>query len=45
MAVDFLTDVPVQRYGRYRGEPAPEPLARYFDVGDADRSLIATRRA
>jgi hypothetical protein len=44
MPVDFLTDVPAQRYGCYCCEPAPEQLARDFYVGDADRALIAIRR-
>ena len=44
MPVDFLTDAPAQRYGRYCREPAPEQLARYFYVGDADRAFMAIRR-
>lgn len=45
MPVEFLTDEQAGAYGRFVGEPTGPELERFFFLDDADRNLIALRRA
>jgi TnpA family transposase len=45
MPVEFLSDEQVAAYGSFVGEPARAAVERFFYLDDADRYLIAQRRA
>ena len=42
--MDFLSDEQARRYGRYKANPTPAQLSRYFYLDDGDRQEIAVRR-
>ena len=44
MPVEFLTEDPQRRYGRYPEDPSPLQLARYVHFDDRDHQRIAPRR-
>ncbi len=44
MAMDFLTDAQVARYGRFDGVPSLADLERFFMLDLLDRELLAGRR-
>lgn len=44
MAVDFLTDVQVSRYGRFTEVPSRGDLERFFFLDDADKAFLRDRR-
>jgi uncharacterized protein DUF4158 len=45
MPVEFLSDDEAAAYGHYAGTPPQEELDRMFYLDDADRGLVARRRA
>jgi len=44
MPVEFLTDVHLERYGRFQGDPTPFQLAEYFVLTPRDLVVIADFR-
>jgi len=45
MPVEFLSDEQVAAYGRFSDELPAGDVERFFYLDDADRNLIARRRA
>ena len=44
MPVQFLSNEPRARFGRYVGNPNPDQLARFFRLNDADQAVIREKR-
>lgn len=44
MPVGFLSEDQASRYGRFKGDPTPEQLARYVYLDDADRAFVGEHR-
>ena len=44
MPVEFLSDVHLERYGRFQGEPTPFQLAEYFVLTSRDQNAMVDLR-